>query len=138
MFDSHETSGVAAWPRQPVGEAGGDRIASDREHDRHSARLLHDRTHGRDAMGQDYVGCERGQLRCVSANLGDVGRGPARVNPHVAADGPTQLLQSLQERSDTGLKFQIVRGCGQENADSPYPLALLRTRRERPDGRRAA
>ena len=46
--------------------------------------------------------------------------------------------QPLQERREAGLTFRIVRGCGQEHADAPHPLALLRARRERPRGRRAA
>src|SRR5262245_38270383 len=36
------------------------------------------------------------------------------------------------ERSETGLKHRIVRGAGQEDADPPHPLGLLRMRRERP------
>ena len=136
--NSHETGGVAARPRQAVDEAGADRIGDDREHDRHGAGRLQQRPHGRGAMGQDDVRRERGQFRRVSANVGGIGRGPAGVDPHVAADGPAQLRQPLQERPDAGLKFRIVRGCGQEHADAPHPLALLRARRERPRRRRAA
>ena len=44
--------------------------------------------------------------------------------------------QPLQERRDAGLIFRIVRGCGQEHADAPHPLGLLRARRERPRRRR--
>ena len=40
--------------------------------------------------------------------------------------------QPLQERRDAGLTFRIVRGCGQEHADAPHALGLLRARRERP------
>jgi hypothetical protein len=29
-------------------------------------------------------------------------------------------------------KYRIVRGRGQQHADAPHPLALLRARRERP------
>jgi hypothetical protein len=36
------------------------------------------------------------------------------------------------ERREAGLIFRIVRGCGQENADAPYTLGLLRARHERP------
>ena len=90
-------------------------------------------------MGQDDVGRERGQFRRVSANVGGIGRGPARVDPHVAADGPAQERQRLLERPDAGLKFRVVRGSGQEHADAPHALALLRARRERPvDGGRGA
>jgi hypothetical protein len=28
--------------------------------------------------------------------------------------------------------LRVVRGCGQEHADAPHPLGLLRARRERP------
>ena len=42
------------------------------------------------AMGQDDVGRERGQFRRVPANFGGIGRGPAGVDAHVAADGPAQ------------------------------------------------
>jgi hypothetical protein len=89
-FEHHETGGVAARPRQAIDEAGGDRIAGDREHDRHRAGRLQQRPHGRAAMGQNEVRRERGQFRCVSANLGGIGRGPADVDAHVAADGPVQ------------------------------------------------
>ena len=60
------------------------------------------------------------------------------VDPHVAAVGPAQLLQPLQERREAGLSFRIVRGQAHEHADAPHPLGLLRARRERPRGRRAA
>src|SRR5262249_34007165 len=63
---------------------------------------------------------------------------PAGVDAHVAADGPAEERQRLQERPDEGLKLRIVRGRGQEHADAPHPLALLRARRERPRGHRAA
>jgi hypothetical protein len=62
---------------------------------------------------------------------------PPDVDLHIAPDGPTQLLQRLQERPDAGLKFRIVRGYGQEHLDASHPLALLRARRNRPT-RRAA
>src|SRR4029077_10808687 len=68
---------------------------------------------------------------------GGTGSGPAGVDPHVAADGPAQLLQPLQERPDAGLKFRIVRGYGQEYADAPHRLRLLRARSEWPRRRRA-
>jgi hypothetical protein len=40
-------------------------------------------------------------------------------------------------RAETGLIFRIVGGCGQENADAPHALALLRARRQWPCGRAA-
>ena len=82
-------------------------------------------------MGENDVGRERDQFRRLSANIGGIGRRPAGVDPHVAADGPAQLRQRLLERPDAGLIFRIVRGCGQEHADATHALGLLRTRGER-------
>src|SRR5262245_9939203 len=89
-------------------------------------------------MGQNDVRRERGQFRRVSADFGGISCGPARVDPHVTADAPARLLQPLQERPDAGLKFRIVRGSGQEHADAPHAVALLRTCREWPRRRHAA
>src|SRR5215471_5499509 len=89
-------------------------------------------------MGYDHVRRERRQLCCVPANFIGFGRGPARVDLHVAADAPAGLLETLQERAEAGLKFPIVRSRGQENANEARLLALLRPRRERPRERRAA
>ena len=62
--------------------------------------------------------------------------GPALLDAHVAANDPARLRQALQECSDPGLKFRIVRSCGQDYANAPHALALLRARRERPRRRR--
>ena len=40
------------------------------------------------------------------------------------------------ERREAGLKFRIVRGSGQEHADAPHALGLLRARGKRPRRRR--
>jgi hypothetical protein len=57
---------------------------------------------------------------------------------HVAAVGPAQLPQPVNERCDAGLFFRIVRCERREHADAPHPLRLLRTCRERPCDRRTA
>ena len=59
--------------------------------------------------GQDDVRRERDQLRRVFANLGGIGRGPARLDPHIAADGPAEERQLLIERSEARLKYGIFR-----------------------------
>jgi hypothetical protein len=89
-------------------------------------------------IGQDGVGGERDQLRRVFSNVVSVARGPADVDPHVAADGPTVLLQPLQKRSDAVLAFRIVRGQRHQHADAPQAFALLRPHRKRPCDSRAA
>src|SRR5262249_53266683 len=65
-------------------------------------------------------------------------RSPAEVDAHVAALSPAQFRQSLRERHDPGLRLRIVRSQVHQHADAPHPLWLLRTRRERPPGCRAA
>src|SRR5262249_60282028 len=45
--------------------------------------------------------------------------------------------EALRERGERSLPDLIVRGCGEEHADAPPGLGLLRARRERPC-RRAA
>src|SRR5262245_5713550 len=88
-------------------------------------------------MSQNDVRSKRGQFRRVSANVAFIGGSPAGVDPHIATDAPAQLLQPLQERPNAGLKFHIVRSGGQDYADEPHPLGLLRARRQRPRRRRA-
>src|SRR5262249_25410487 len=80
---------------------------------------------------------ERNQFRRVSANVVGIVRAPTIVDPHVAADGPAQFPEPLQERRIAGLCFRLVRGDGGKHADPPHPLRLLRARRQRPRGRRA-
>src|SRR4051812_7491507 len=63
---------------------------------------------------------------------------PAVFDPDVAAIGPAQNLQALQESGDTSLIFRIVRSGGNDHPDAPHPLALLRPRGKRPRCRRAA
>ena len=89
------------------------------------------------AVGQDHVRGQRNQFRRVFAHVVGTARGPANVDAHVAADTPTQFLQSLQKRGNAGLPFRIVRNLAYEHADAPRPLTLLRPRRKRPR-RRAA
>ena len=62
---------------------------------------------------------------------------PARVDAHVAAVGPAQLLQRLHEHSDAGLSFRIISRDAHQHADPPHPLGLLRTRRKWPRDCRA-
>ena len=96
------------------------------------------RARGCARSGQDDVGGERDQFRCVFASAGSV-RSPASIDARVAAVGPAQLLQSLYERRVARLPFRIVRGQVHEHADATNPIGLLRPRRERPcDCRRAA
>src|SRR5262249_13183349 len=109
----------------------------DRKHYRYAAGQLQQRAHGQAAMRQDDLWRESGQFSRVSTNFGGIVGRPARVDPHVAADGPAQDRKPLLESPDPGLKYRIVRRCGQQHADPPHSLLLLRARRERPCHRAA-
>ena len=112
VFEVHEAGGVAARPRQAFDEAGADRIG-DRPRTRSARCGSPAATVPRSSChGQDDVRRERDQFGRVFANVVGIARGPADVDPHVAADGPARLLQPLQERRDAGLRFGIVCGVG--------------------------
>src|SRR5262249_22171788 len=65
-------------------------------------------------------------------------RTPARIDLNVAPFRPSQLLQSLTESGQVVMKFRVVLGMRHQNADPPFSLDLLRTRRERRCGGRTA
>ena len=136
VIEQDKASGVAARPRQTIDIAGADGIGDAHEHDRHGACCLKQRNQGWRAKSQDDVGRKRDQFRRVFANLVGIPRGPAIVNLHVSAVGPTQLLQRLQERSDVGLRAWIVRvAAALKHADAPHLFRLLRACWERPSSR---
>jgi hypothetical protein len=64
--------------------------------------------------------------------------GPAGLDLYIAPDGPARLLQALQKYPVARLHYRIVSSKIMEHPHAPHPLALLRPRRERPRGRRAA
>jgi hypothetical protein len=67
-----------------------------------------------------------------SAALLRAAEAPTGGDPDVATLGPIQLLQRLQERGDTGLRFRIVRRLAHKHPDAPHAVALLRANRQRP------
>src|SRR5262249_18239887 len=106
--------------------------------DRQGTGRLQQRCCTRMASGEDDVGRERGQFVRLSANCGGIGCGPAGVDPHIAADDPSQQRQRLLEHPDARLPDRIVRSRGREHANAPHLGALLRARRGRPRSDRAA
>ena len=81
---------------------------------------------------QDDVGLQADQLLHERSCPIDVIAGPPKVDPHVAAFGPTQARKRLRERRDLSLCHGIVFVARLEHADAPYAVALLRPQRERP------
>src|SRR5262249_3265472 len=68
----------------------------------------------------------------------EVAAAPAVVDAHIAPDDPAQFAEPLQQRCVAGLSFGIVRHPRHKHTDAANTLRLLRARRERPRGSRAA
>src|SRR5205823_3288501 len=60
------------------------------------------------------------------------------VDAQVLADGPAQFREPLQKSRHTHLRLCVVCGRGHEHTDTAHPRGLLRARRQRPGGSRAA
>jgi hypothetical protein len=60
------------------------------------------------------------------------------VDRYIGALCPPELLQTADECSFTKLPFRIALIDRLEHADAPYPVGLLRARRNRPRNRGAA
>jgi hypothetical protein len=69
---------------------------------------------------------------CASSYPIVVAAVPPKVDPQVAAIGPTQARKRLNERGDATLPLRIVFVAEHEHADAPHAVALLHVRRERP------
>jgi hypothetical protein len=98
-LENNKSGGVAARPRQAFDEAAADRVGDIHEHNWHGTGRLLQRQHGRAADGQDNVRPGRDQFRCVPASTVRIGPSPASVDPHVAADGPPELLEPVATRA---------------------------------------
>src|SRR6266436_1280376 len=62
----------------------------------------------------------------------------AVVDPHIAADSPTQFLQALQKRRVTALPIRVVRGQVRKYTNPPHAVRLLRACCKWPRRRHAA
>src|SRR5262249_15523137 len=62
----------------------------------------------------------------------------AVINLHVAAIGPAQVLELLDECRVSRLPICIVTGAAREHGNTSHPLALLCARGKRPPDRRTA
>ena len=112
VLEHNKASGVAARPREAGDQARTDRVDGAHEGDRNGPAHLSQHHYNRRRRGHDDVWRERQQVRGVFPHaVGiEVVSTPAIVYPHVAADGPAQLLQTLQKRRVAALSFRIVGG----------------------------
>ncbi len=130
-----ETGDVAARPRQALDKAAANRIGNDRENNGDGARLLQPRRSGGCVMRENEIGLQRSEFLRESLRQLWVERGPAIVEPDVAALRPPKFLESLLEFGDEGLSFPVALSICHQHADPPHALSLLRARRERPCNR---
>src|SRR5262245_35731359 len=74
----------------------------------------------------------------MGLHLGGIGTRIAIFDQDVAAGRPSELPEPLSKILKIALRVRIVLGNPQQYRDPPHPPALLRARRERPRGCRAA
>src|SRR5262245_45842838 len=89
-------------------------------------------------VDQHDVGLHSDEFACIEAGTIGIAASPTKLDVHVAAVGPPQLLQPLLQCGDATLSLWIALGEDGEHADPPHAVRLLRARRERPSNRRAA
>jgi hypothetical protein len=115
---------------KPRDEAAGEGVAYVHKDDRRPRLLLNGDVR-RGPGCQDDVGLQADQFLCEhSYPIGAIAV-PPKVNPHIAAIGPTQVRKRLRERGDARLIHGIVFVARHEDADAPDAVALLRPRHHR-------
>ena len=111
---------------------------NDDEYDRHCGSHLLQCHHGRTSGREKDIGRKCCKFSCVSAMAFVVVSSPADVDPHVAVRDsnliPACPVKRL--RCEIGLLHRPQSGSSARQCAAPF--ALLRPRRERPSGRRAA
>src|SRR5262249_39390930 len=108
-----------------------------RKNDRYGTSRLPPRSHRGAAVSQDRIGIRLDQLRHISPHAIGVAGGPASIDAKIAAFRPPEFLQPLAQGRNASLSVCIVRS-QHYYGEAPHTLGLLRARRERPRGRRAA
>src|SRR5262249_6187391 len=88
-------------------------------------------------MCQDHLGSQGDQLFRENLRL-SAGRRKAIFDADIAFFRPSTLLEPLPECREAGPRCLIVLGEAHQYADPPHSVGLLRPRRERPRGSRAA
>src|SRR5262249_36430919 len=127
-----ESRYVAAGVCEARNEAAANRVADLCEYNRDGSGRLRQLRQGRSGTGDDHVRFRSHQLSRIGPRAIDVGAGPVHLDADIVAIGPAEPLESIPERRDPELQFGISLRTGDQETDPPYPLALLRARRERP------
>src|SRR5215470_8145393 len=132
VLEAGETGDVSSWLRQALDESLADRIDDQREHDRYCGGLLAQCSQYLRAVGQDHVRCHTDELSSIFLDEVRIGGAKAIVDMDIAAGHPAQRLKTPVESCDASLRLRIGFNGSNQHSDSPHPLALLRTRCDRP------
>src|SRR4029077_16579437 len=136
--DIRDAGDVPAWTSKARDEALSGRIVDSREDDRDGARGLFQRRNDRRGAGGDDVWWRVHQFKDVCLYAGNVAAGKSVLDLNVPVLRPSERLKSLSKRRYASFYLGIDFGEPMQERDAPHPLRLLRARRERPHGRRAA
>src|SRR5262249_32152931 len=96
------------------------------------------RCQAHDPRSQNELWRERDEFRRPFARIVGIGGAVSNIQPHVAPLDPARLLQPLPKGRAALVCLGIVSRLVHKHADPSHALALLRARRERPHGSRAA
>src|SRR5262244_1420401 len=130
---------VASRSRWAHDQAGGDRIAHLCEYDRQGAGSVLQRHHGRLIAGENSIRPHPHEFGSEASQALIIPAWPALLDVDIATFDPPEILQAPAERRHAELAFGVLlRQPRNQHADAVHLLALLRARRERPAGHRAA
>src|SRR5215471_2806107 len=139
VLDSGEAGDIAGRPRQTCYEATADWIGNVRKDDGDGASFLQQHRRSWCGMRKNEVRMQRDEFFRESLPFFRVvGWCPARIDRDFLALYPPELLEFLPESRDVCLCFPVALRIAHQRSYPPHPVSLLRARRERPRGRRAA
>jgi hypothetical protein len=94
--------------------------------------LLQQRRSGGGVIRQNKVGLQGDELLRIPSHRLRVEPGPANFYPNILAVHPSELLKSLSKYRYVGLILWFALDSRHQDAEAMHPVALLRTRSERP------
>src|SRR5262249_20912945 len=130
-LEIRETGEIAAWSRQALHHAGGERVADLDKHRGRRAGGILDRDGDGRRIGQDHVGAQIEQFFGELARMDYVARTPAIDELDIAALDPAERVRARLKTHAPRLPFRVTRDPHQ-SAHPPHAIRLLRARRERP------
>jgi hypothetical protein len=136
-IEAGETGDVAARMSEARDEPIANWIANPNKYDRYRARHGLEQCNCGIAERHDHVWRERNKSRNNGPHLVHRASPPARFYADIATVGPSQPLQTLEERREIRFPEVCCRG-PHEDGDPARFTRLLRVRRERPSYRRTA